>query len=96
MLVSAAAGGRGSLSHYIHPGPILSLSPQFTASGVQAVQATLALPPPSSTRPVVRNGGGRGAAIVRGSWVLELPMPRRGVLSRQGQGMMACGGEMVM
>lgn len=60
--VPAVSWGRGGLSHCAHPELILSLSPQFTASGVRAVQATLALPPPSSTRPVVRNSAGLGAA----------------------------------
>lgn len=66
--VSAVSWDRDGLSHCTHPGLILSLSPQFTASGVQAVQATLALPPPSSTRPVVRSSTGLGAA--GGSWAV--------------------------
>lgn len=85
------AGGRNDLSRCIHLGLILSLSPQFTVLGVQAAQATLALPPPSSTRPVVRNGVGLGAACggavaVGGSWVMELPLPWQGgwFLSKQG------------
>lgn len=77
-LVSAVAGGRGGLSRCIHPGLIRSLSPQFTVLGVQAVQATLALPPPSSTRPAVRNSAGLGAVAVGGSWAMELPLPWQG------------------
>lgn len=57
--------GTGMVCHTVL---ILSLSPQFTASGAQAVQATLVLPPPSSTRPVVRNSTGLGVA--GGSWAV--------------------------
>lgn len=60
-LVSAVSWGRDSLSRCICPGLILSLSLQFTVLGVRAVRATLALPPPSSTRPAVRNSAGLGA-----------------------------------
>lgn len=66
--VSAVSWGRNGLSRCAHLELILSLSPQFTALGVQAVQATLALPPPSSTRPVVRNSTGLGAG--EGSWAV--------------------------
>lgn len=68
VLVCAVSWGRDGLSHCAHPGLILSLSPQFTALGVQAVRATPALPPPSSTRPVVRNSTGLGAG--GGSWAV--------------------------
>lgn len=64
----AVSWGRNGLSHCGHLGLILSLSPQFTASGVQAAQATPALPPPSSTRPVVRNSTGLGPG--GGSWAV--------------------------
>lgn len=74
--VSAVPWGRDGLSHRAPLGLIPSLSPQFTASGVQAVQGTPASPPPSSTRPVVRSSTGLGAG--GGSWAVA-----RGVLSKQ-------------
>lgn len=47
----------------ICPGLILSVSLQFTVLGVQVAQATLVLPPPSSTKPVVRNCVGWGEPV---------------------------------
>lgn len=55
-----ARRGRGWPSRCLSPSLTLAAPLQFTASGAQAVQATPALPPPSSTKPAVRNGLGPG------------------------------------
>lgn len=87
--------GRSVTSRSPRPDP---LSPQFTALGAQAVRATPALPPPSSTRPAVRNSLGLGLPVAGGGQLGDRAasaLARGLLLSKQGPVQTACGGEMV-